>query len=176
MRALIAIAVLSAELYGVTMPDSVMVDGKALKLNGMGLRTKAFFKVYVAGLYLESPTTDADKILSADGVRRIDLQMKRDLGKEKMNSAIHDGIERNNKDKMAALAPKLERLSYAVPDLKEGQTFSITYVPGKGTSVVGGTGNPIVIEGKDFADAIFSCWLGKNPVDEDLKKGLLGGK
>jgi hypothetical protein len=31
-----------------------------------------------------------------------------------------------------------------------------------------------VIEGKDFADALFSVWLGANPVQEDLKKALLG--
>ncbi len=31
-----------------------------------------------------------------------------------------------------------------------------------------------VIEGKDFADALFSVWLGSDPVDRDLKKALLG--
>ena len=30
--------------------------------------------------------------------------------------------------------------------------------------------------GKDFADALFQVWLGKNPVDDDLKKGVLGAK
>jgi hypothetical protein len=32
-----------------------------------------------------------------------------------------------------------------------------------------------VIEGKDFADALFSVWLGANPVQVDLKTALLGG-
>jgi hypothetical protein len=32
-----------------------------------------------------------------------------------------------------------------------------------------------VLELKDFADALFAVWLGANPVQEDLKKKLLGG-
>jgi hypothetical protein len=32
-----------------------------------------------------------------------------------------------------------------------------------------------VIEGKDFADALFSVWLGPEPVQADLKTALLGG-
>ena len=45
----------AAELAGVTMPDTDTVEGKTLKLNGLGLRKKMVFKVYVAGLYLETP-------------------------------------------------------------------------------------------------------------------------
>src|SRR5258708_458416 len=95
---LVASPCLAAELNGVTMPESVTIDGKELKLNGMGLRTKAFFKVYVAGLYLEAPSPDAEKILAADSARRVEMQMKRDLAKHKITEAIHDGVERNNKD------------------------------------------------------------------------------
>src|SRR5437879_7641667 len=125
VTSLIALPALAGELQGVFMPEQLSVEGKALKLNGMGLRTKAFFKVYVAGLYLESTSNDADKILSADQVRRVDLQMKRDLGKNKITEAIHDGVERNNKDKMPVLGPKLDKFSGGVPDLKEGQLLSI---------------------------------------------------
>jgi len=42
---------LAAELAGATLPDTLAVGG-TLKLNGLGLRKKAVFKVYVGGLYL----------------------------------------------------------------------------------------------------------------------------
>ena len=32
-----------------------------------------------------------------------------------------------------------------------------------------------MIEGRDFADALFAVWLGPNPVQDDLKKALLAG-
>ncbi len=173
---LLSVAASAGELKGVKMPDSVNVAGKDLKLQGMGLRTKAMFKVYVAGLYLEAPSSEPDKIIASDTVRRVDMTMMRDLGKDKIVSAINEGIEKNSKDKMASLKERLDKFAGAVPDLKEGQTLSITYVPGKGTSVKGAGGNEMTVEGKDFADAILLVWLGKNPVDDDLKKGMLGGK
>ena len=44
---------LARELAGVSLPDTLSAGDKALKLNGLGLRKKAIFKVYVGGLYLE---------------------------------------------------------------------------------------------------------------------------
>jgi hypothetical protein len=59
-------------------------------------------------------------------------------------------------------------------DVVEGDEILLAYVPGKGTSVsIRGTEKGTV-EGKDFTDALFSVWLGANPVQEDLKKALLG--
>src|SRR5262249_60989392 len=49
---------LAAELAGATLPDTLKAGEKTLKLNGLGLRKKAVFKVYVGGLYLESPSKD----------------------------------------------------------------------------------------------------------------------
>jgi len=43
---------LAAELAGAALPDTLAVGGKTLKLNGLGLRKKAVFKVYVGGLNL----------------------------------------------------------------------------------------------------------------------------
>jgi hypothetical protein len=91
-------------------------------------------------------------------------------------SAIYEGIEANSKDKMGGLKVRLERFTGAIPDLKTGQVLTITYVPGKGTTVKGAGGSEMTVEGKDFADAVFLVWLGQNPVDSDLKKGMLGGK
>ena len=54
------------ELAGVNMPDTLSVGDKTLKLNGVGLRKKAIFKVYVGGLYLETPSKDAAAILASD--------------------------------------------------------------------------------------------------------------
>lgn len=171
---LLAVPALAKELKGVKMPDSIEAGGKTLKLNGMGLRTKAIFKVYVAGLYLEETSSDPAVITSKDQVRQVEMVMLRDLEKSKITEAITAGFEKNAADKMAGLKDRLAKLNASVPDLKEGQILKLTYVPGKGTTVKGGAGAEATIEGKDFADALFSVWLGKTPVDEDLKQGMLG--
>lgn len=176
MLSLLSLPALAGELKGVKMPDTTEVDGKTLKLNGMGLRTKAIFKVYVLGLYLENTSTDPNAIIAADATRKAEMHMLRDVAKDKITEAVHDGFEKNSHDKMGMLKPKLDMFNTAVPDLKEGQVLHFTYVPGKGTTVQGPGTPPVTIEGKEFADALFSTWLGKNPVDDDLKKGILGGK
>jgi hypothetical protein len=176
---LIAVLLLSTEAMardsdGVTLPDTINVEGKEMKLVGMGVRTKWMVKVYVAGLYAEKPTFNADKFITSDQAKSITLHLVRDVEKEKIVGAIQEGFAKNSKDQLPGLQARLDQLAAAVPDLKSGQDLTLTYVPGKGT-LVGGVGKPTVIEGKDFADALFAVWLGKDPADGDLKRKLLGG-
>jgi hypothetical protein len=172
---LFAVPAFAAELEGVTMPDKVTVEGKELKLNGQGLRKKFIFNVYVAGLYVEATSSDGATLLAADGVRRCDMAMLRDLDQKTIVEALKSGFEKNAGDKLPALKASLDKFIAVIPDVKKGQSLSITYVPGKGTTVAG-QGTSYTAEGKDFADALFSVWVGKFPVDENLKKGMLGGK
>ena len=171
---LFAVPALAKELKGVKMDDTIDVEGKKLILNGIGLRTKVIFKVYVAGLYLEEASSDPGVILTKEQTRKVTMVMLRDLEKTKISEAIQAGFEKNNTEKMGALKDRLAKFIAVIPDLKEGQLLSLTYVPGKGTTVKGGAAAEQTIEGKDFADALFSVWLGKSPVDEDLKTGMLG--
>ena len=141
---------LAAQLAGATLPDTLSAGDKTLKLNGLGLRKKAMFKVYVGGLYLESPSKDAAGILAADQAKAIRMHFLRDLKKAQLVEAFQEGFEANATfDKMLAL----------VPDVKEGETLTFTYVPGKGTTLRVGDKDLGAFEGKGFADAVFSIWL-----------------
>ena len=160
---------------GVTMTETMGVEGKNLKLNGMGLRTKVVFKVYVAGLYLETPSKDPAAILSSDQVKSIRLSIMRSLKGSQVSEAIEEGFEKNSKAQLPALKARLDELATMIPNVEKGDDILLTYAPGKGTVVTVKGAEKGVIEGKDFADALFSVWLGARPVQEDLKKALLGG-
>ena len=68
---------LAGEVAGVRMPDTVTVEGKTLALNGMGLRTRVVFKVYVASLYLEkAPDHDPASVVKSDQVKRVEMAMR----------------------------------------------------------------------------------------------------
>ena len=164
---------LAGELAGVTLPDTLKAGEKTLKLNGLGLRKKAVFKVYVGGLYLESPSKDAGAILTADQAKAIRMHFLRDLTKAQLVEAFQEGFEANVKDSAPQKAA-FDRMLALVPDVKEGSTLTFTYVPGKGTTLSTGSKELGVFEGKGFADAVFAIWLGPKPPSEDLKKGLLG--
>ena len=163
-----------AEVAGVKMPDTITVEGKTLKLNGAGLRKKVMFKVYVGGLYLETPSKDAATVVSSDQVKRMQLHVMRSLKASQVTEAIEEGFEKNSKAQMGALKARLAKFSAMFADVKEGDEILMTYAPGKGTSVAVKGAEKGSVEGKDFADALFNVWLGPSPVQEDLKKALLG--
>jgi hypothetical protein len=166
-------AALSKEVAGVKLPDTASVEGKTLKLKGAGLRKKVFFKVYVAGLYAENAGLDAKELVSSDQVKRVQLAMLRDVDRKAVGDAIREGFAKNNAAKMSALQARLDKFASGLPDTKSGDQLLFTYLPGKGLHV-SGKNVDFTVEGKDFADALFSVWLGADPVDEGLKEGMLG--
>ncbi len=103
------------------------------------------------------------------------LHILRSLKGEKLSAAISEGFERNSKDQIPKLASRLEKLKQMIPDVAENDVILFAFLPDKGVRVtVRGTERG-TIEGRDFADALLSIWLGPDPVQEDLKKALLGG-
>jgi len=171
---LVAFPVMARDVDGHQIPDTVSQDEKTLSLIGAGIRNKWMFNVYVGALYAEKPTFNAANLIKSEQIKRMDLHLLRDVGKDKIVESIREGFEKQSKAQMPALQGRLDQLAAAVPDLKKGDTLSLTYIPDKGV-VVGGAAKETVIPGKDFADALFSVWLGPDPVDGDLKRKLLGG-
>lgn len=175
MSVVMAMAVGAAELEGVTSPETMTVEGKSLQLNGMGLRKKFLFKVYVASLYVENTAKDGADILKADGIRRVEMKMLRDLDRAAIVDALKSGFEKNAGAQLGALQERLNKFMEKIPDVKKGAALTVQYIPGQGTRI-DGANESYVAEGKDFADALFSVWIGVHPVDEGMKKGLLGSK
>jgi hypothetical protein len=181
MRPLVALLALSLslpalarEVAGVQVLDSVTVDGKALALNGAGLRSKLFIKVYVGALYLERKSGDPAAIIAANGAWQVVMTFKRDVDKAAILGAFKDGFENNSKAEAAALVPLLARVDAVMKDLKTGDVLVIGYAPGVGATVVAPGGGTVTVEGKPFADALLRNWLGDKPADGDLKSGMLG--
>ena len=163
------------EVAGVSFPRTVQAAGKTLTLNGAGLRTRFFFKVYVIGLYLEHPSSDASAILAADEVRRAELHMLRTVSASEMGDAIADAFNANAGSSGPQLKDRLDRFKAMFPRATEGEVITLTYIPGTGT-VVGAGGRDLgTVPGKDFADVLFSAWIGAAPVDASLKQALLAG-
>jgi len=166
-------AAMAGELAGATLPDTLKSGDLTLKLNGLSLRKKSMFKVYVGGLYLESASKDGGAIVASDQAKAIRMYFLRDLTKAQLVEGFQEGFDGNVKDKAAEKAA-FDKMLALVPDVKEGTTMTFAYLPGKGTTLSAGTKELGVFEGKGFADAVFSIWLGPKPPSDDLKKGMLG--
>ena len=166
------------DVEGVKVPDAFDAGGGTLVLNGAGVRKKSFLKVkvYVGALYLPARSKDAQAIVAADQPKAVRMSFLRAVDRDKILDAFKEGFENNSRAQLAGLLPKLELLKPGIPaELKEGQVLSVVYEPGKGSTVGVEGGKAVTVEGKDFADALFRNWLGREPADEDLKEGMLAG-
>jgi Chalcone isomerase-like len=167
------------EVAGVKLPDSVSLSNQNLLRNGAGIRTKWFFKVYVAALYLPKKLTSDSEIIADENPQRIALHMLRDLGEKKFLHAFIEAIEANHtKVEMAMLDDQIKQMTdifHLVQDVKSGDVIDLDYLPGIGTLISLNGVTYGTIAGEMFHRAILKIWLGKNPVQDDLKKGMLGG-
>lgn len=178
---LIAFPVYAAEVAGVKLDDRERVANSDLVLNGAGLRKRAFFQVYAAGLYLAEKKSVAAEVISSGGAKRVAMHMLRDVGADQFAGALTDGMKDNvGEAEMSALAPRIRQLSAIMgemKDAKEGMRITLDWLPGAGTQVtVQGKPAGTPIPGEDFYRALLKIWLGENPVQADLKKALLGEK
>jgi len=162
-------------LSGVSLPQVVNVNGKDLALNGSAIaRDRVVFEVYVIGLYLETKTSDALTAIKIDQTKRIVITMLRSVSRRMFVDAVEKRVTRNSTpEEMPGLRLRLDTLEEALPDLKKGDILDFTYLPGAGT-LVRRQGQELAIPGKDFAEALFSAWLGREPDSRALKRDLLG--
>ena len=71
------------------------------------------------------------------------------------------------------LRSRIEYHNSMYQDVQPGDRYSLTYIPGKGTELALNGESKGVVEGDDFAAALFSIWLGSKPISESMKKELL---
>ncbi len=160
----------------VKVPTALEFKGSKLTLNGAGLREKFFLDLYVMGLYVKNKTKDAKKIINADEPMVANLHIvSRLVTRDKMMSSIQEGFEKALGGKISAMQPKIDKFkSYFKKELKVGDLVSLRYAPGEGTAAYLNNQYLGTIKGLDFKKALFTIWLGEDPVDEDLKEGILG--
>ena len=165
----------AAEVAGVKIDDQTRVADTELSLTGAGLRKRVFFQVYAIGLYVQDRKADP---ISQPGPKRVQIHMLRDVGADPFIEALVEGIKANHTEAEAkALEPRVKQLGAAISEMKEakkGMTIALDW-NGKATQlVVDGKPAGQPIPGEDFYRALLRIWLGEKPVQDDLKKALLG--
>ncbi len=180
MLGFFSLGAFAAEVSGVKLDDKVTVTSADLVLNGGGLRSEfGLVSVYVAGLYVPAKSADADAIINSKQPRRVVLVMKRGLGAERMLKAFHKGIEKNLSDtELAALTPQLNELDRVMREIKEvheNDVIALDFDAAGGVQLSVNGQRKDAIAGPDLGPSMLKVWLGNNPVQDDLKKALLGG-
>lgn len=182
-----ALAIASTLLLAVTADSPLLVErvafhralevpGARLVLEGAGLfRWKYLVKVYAAAHYVgeEARGQPAD----ADVPRRLEIAYFVGISGEDFGKAADELLaDALPPERLAPLRSRLEDLHRAYVDVKAGDRYALTYVPGRGTELTL-NGSPLaLIPGADFARAYFGIWIGSRPIDDGLRDALLPGR
>jgi hypothetical protein len=167
------------DVAGVKLDDAIDVRGSKLQLNGAGVRYKAVFKVYTAGLYMAKKADTVEEVLAAPGPKRMTISMLRDIDANELGKLFTRGVEDNSpRAEMSQLIPGLLRMGQMFADqkqLKTGDAFTVDWLPGTGTVItVKGVPQGEPIKEQAFFNALLRIWLGPSPADYKLKDALLG--
>lgn len=135
---LLARPALAVTYEDVGVPDSVVLAGQEVPLNGVGLREVVWVNVYVGALYLPQKTTTPEQALAQDGPRRIALYFVHDVDAEDVVEAWIEGFKKNNNNNaevMQIIGERMPTFNSFFDDLVEGDTIFMDYLPGRGTQV-----------------------------------------
>lgn len=173
---------------GVSFQETKDAGGKTLSLSGVGLRSKMMFKVYAGALYLDpsvkndlasfkgqagNPTQALyDAICKGPFTKMFVLHFVRDVDHGKITESFEEGLEKSIKTDGPDAADVKAFLQASGADMKEGQEMSVL-INGDEITVTTPTATAKAIKNANLANAIAAIWLGKDPISDDLKKGMV---
>ena len=174
-----AFAASALKVGGVDFPATQHVLQSDLALNGAGVRYKAVFKVYAAGLYLEKGASTSAEVFGMSGPKRLVVTMLREIDSAELGKLFSRGMEDNmDKASFSKLVPGVLRMGQIFSDHKKllsGDQFMVDWLPGTGTQVtVRGIVQGQPFKEPEFFNALLGIWLGNHPADWKLKDALLG--
>ena len=123
------------EVAGVNVPEQITFANTTLKLNGAGIRSKFFFKIYVGALYLPEKTKDAEAAINMDGPKRILMHfLYKEVEKEKLLEGWNDGLKNNHTgEQFETLKARLDAFNELFATVKRGDRIELDYLPEAGT-------------------------------------------
>lgn len=167
----------ATEVAGVKLDEKVSANGQDLVLNGAGLRSIAFFKVYVASLYLPAKSTNPTQILDSMTTARMNLRVMRDIEADTLYGAMKEGLNNNVPEAdLGAMQTRLQQFAAIMRKVgaaHPGDTITIDLHADNVSLAM--NGNALgTLAAPRFGKALLSIWLGERPVESGLKKALLG--
>ncbi len=166
----------AAVLDGIQLPETLEADGRTLQLNGYGLRTYSLLgiHIYVAALYLEHPSTDAEVIIRSPETKLLVVRFERNISADASRKAWREGLENNCVAPCRLDADDLERFLAEMPAMHDGDNYTLLFT--SHGAIITVSGQQIgVISRPEFAAAMLATFLGPRPASPTLKQELLTG-
>lgn len=184
MAALIAGAALclqaSAANTASKFEPTAQLGGSTLQLNGKGTRVRLVFKAYDMGLYTTRHVGTAAELLALQGPKRLQFTALRELPGTDLGRLFLRGISDNTPSQQMTrhtlATTRLIEVFSGKPKLMPGDTFTMDFVPGKGTQFyIQGQPQGEPIGDDEFFTMVLKIWFGESPADTNLRDALLQG-
>ena len=170
----------SVTVEGVVFEKDINLAGSALKLNGAGIRTKFFAKIYVAGLYLQNPASTPAEVFTGKGPKRMHVSFLREVDATTLGKSLSQVMSDNlPRERFGKCIPGIVKLGEVFADKKKmgiGETYTLDEIPGKGTIVSINNKVAAEITEPEFFTCLMYNYFGEHPADAKLKSALLGDK
>lgn len=158
---------------------SLQSGSSTLQLNGAGTRWRVMFKVYDMALYTPAPVASADALFAQPGPKQLQFTALREIPGTDLGLAFIKGLQANASreavQKHAASSTRLIEIFSGRSKLMPGDTFAMSFEPGKGTRFfIQGQPQGAAVGDDEFFAMVLRIWLGPNPVDPQLRDALLG--
>lgn len=167
------------EVHGISFDDQLTLADQRLVLNGLGVRSKMIIKVYAMALYVPRKESSVSALLNQSGAKSVRIVMLRSVSSQQLAESMVAGVQDNaspaEQGRLQARLDVLQSTLLRYPEVPKGTAIQLDYLPDRGTRLmVGGKTLGPDIAGEDFYRALLKIWLGENPSDSSLKRGLLG--
>jgi hypothetical protein len=149
-----------------------------LVLNGVGVRNLLFLELYQVALYLPRKLNDPLDILDQDIPRRLRITLLRDVSAQQDLKYLLGGLnDNNNAEELAAIQVPLDQfltLMHKIGRIPKGGVVQLDYLPTLGTRVWLNQHFLGAVPGAAFNRSLLKIWLGERPIQNNLKRALLG--
>ncbi len=180
VMAVICIFITGNAFAGVTIVDgtgfknTIEMKTTRLQLKGVSvLRYMIFIKAYAGSFYLPEGSDGSQAF--DDIMKRLELEYRVAISADDFARATLQKIKESvNSDVFNRILPKIESLNNLYRNVEPGDRYALVYVPGDGTRLVYNSAPLGMIEGAEFANAVFGIWIGDNPIDKAFRDDLLG--
>jgi len=158
------------------MPENISAEKQQLILNGWGVRKKFCMDLFEGGLYLKERSKDANKIIQADEPMSIRIHVISDLiTSKRLEENMRSEFDRVTNGNWGANKANIEKVMSAFKeDINNGDVFDLVYLPGSGLTIYKNNKEQALVKSLDFKKLLYSIWLGDDPQDAKLKKGMIG--
>lgn len=165
----------AVQVAGVNVPTQVKVGSETLKLQGVGIRSKYIFDVYIGSFYASGVAHSAKEAIAMQGAKRMSFYFLRGLSRKQLTNAWKEGFQANHSPTI--LQENKNLINHFVDlfdtDMGKGDIMVVDYIPSKGTQVSINGKTVGMIPEEHFYSLVLSIWMGEHPPSNRFKKALL---